>query len=1100
MNPKLQDAVAIFKELGWQQATPENVLQLPLGTAEQKQTALAGLKSGDWGGFVRTSNNTYGYRSEVDVDEGTLALFAVRVGVNARRAANILHKANRAMLVEVVAARGVKYTADFIGFACNSRRRMWEHSASVFGNAAVRLVDKLDMDIPQNIEYMKDWAVYAGAAMSLVVQTRYDDKELPGMEMIERRFAEHIAIAVAVNTPATGPLGEVLPAGVQRGLLPREKAVALVFSALDTAVRPGDRKVWLDVLEVLGVSNEELAARTQALIPLLTTGDATAVGRLAPVLIAQADDSLLAEVLVASLTATTKKARQAVLKAALARSRPQDTEELVPWLSLLAGDSDKTIATMAKRLMAQWGMEHEVLPEEPAQTQHLWQATPPVWQLPAFELGDTSPEALTELAAVMINRAAMVYDVIADQFLAVANAVAYRNPEDARISLRGLRSAGTMLQRVICWVKQEAPRWGADDLNPEKPRIYPPLDARDYVVCLHLDTLPCLLSTPSMVDLSIRVPDLVKRLALYKETGTGALEADLFLALTRLDVATSTPEVIGALGKLDVPVLLQSGEAMPITAGQAVLAYLDDPIQEAPITLSRYGHLGKEEIVTPDSLRGFPPRLKRHYLYELFSIFPLWGDPALSTVRWSDEVYHEKGLVLRQAARRATPLPPGAAINMLAAQRSHTPDAAEDSMLAVSEAWQRGLLRPGVPDVAKLDWSAKPPAHVATLAAALGDIAQDGMLAVVWPVLDGVIEASLKAPRLVAGTAEIAELIATLLPEVQAAVQAKIAAPDALYLPGIRALAQRGATSRAISAARQIVALLPPAPAAAVQPAVAPVLEKPFDEVWPAQKEAAPLIEDGVGITADIAAKIPNKPFLFTLTLPGITDRVFQVLTTGWHYDMEKEGQRQAYAVAPGTTTFMRSKETQVWLHWDAEQNALVVCNERNWAKGGDKALQGPASPLSISLLTVMIGWLAQDGDAKYFAPRMLQKFVENGVVGTEVTRRATQTLLQSPAISPAKLVRVLEKDATLLPALWPMLVECIRHAGAAVAAGEAPPVWVNRVLDICLRYTPYLAEAAKRGLIPPEDTRWPGLADIAGAKAKSAAVTKAKKFLVALV
>jgi hypothetical protein len=39
MNQKLQKAVDIFKELGWEKATPENLLTLPLGTPEQKWAA-----------------------------------------------------------------------------------------------------------------------------------------------------------------------------------------------------------------------------------------------------------------------------------------------------------------------------------------------------------------------------------------------------------------------------------------------------------------------------------------------------------------------------------------------------------------------------------------------------------------------------------------------------------------------------------------------------------------------------------------------------------------------------------------------------------------------------------------------------------------------------------------------------------------------------------------------------------------------------------------------------------------------------------------------------------------------------------------------------
>jgi hypothetical protein len=139
---------------------------------------------------------------------------------------------------------------------------------------------------------------------------------------------------------------------------------------------------------------------------------------------------------------------------------------------------------------------------------------------------------------------------------------------------------------------------------------------------------------------------------------------------------------------------------------------------------------------------------------------------------------------------------------------------------------------------------------------------------------------------------------------------------------------------------------------------------------------------------------------------------------------------------------------------------------------------------------------LAQDGDAVYFAPRMLEKFIENGQIDAHVVRRAAQTLLQSPAVSPAKLVRVLEKESGLLPVLWPMLTESVKAAGSLAASLGKPPVWVNRVLDIALRYAPYLAEAARRGFIPPEDARWVGLSEIAASGVKGAAAAKAHNLL----
>ena len=1114
MNPKLHEAVAIFKELGWGDVTPENVLSLPTGTAEQKRTALAGLKSGEWGKIGQLKKNTFGWIGHTNIDESKLALFAVRVGVDARRAANILYRCDNEMLTPIIAGRGAKFASDFISYACVSRRRIWEHSASVFGNTAVRLVDKLELEIPQSVEYIKDWSVYAAIAMGLKAEEQFHETDFPCLELIEKRFVEHIHVGVAVNAPATGPFGAVLPAGVKRGFLPREEAVSLVFSALDAAVRPGDRKVWLDVLDELGVGEESLRERTQALIPLLASGDAAVITRLAPVLIGGAEDSLLTEVLVAAFSGTTKKTKQLVLKSALARPCPENVEELAPWLQILAGDKDKAIASLAVRLTQQWEMDGEALSGEGEEgkpkIQGLWRETPPLWHVPPFELGEVSPEALTELAAALVNQPAATHDVTLERFLAMANAVAYQNPEAARGSLRGLRRGESILEFAECWVKGETPRYGADKNERDGARDL--LTARDYVVFRHLGELPCLLSTPSSVDLSVSAADLAERLGRYKETGTDALEADLFLAMTRLDEKTKTPETIKALQKLDIPILLQSGKKMSVTAGKAVLRYLDDPIKEPSIIVHGNGHWwASADVLNPGSLRDFPDRFgwgRRNffYHYSLFSVFPNWGDASLDDVSWNSDFYHQKGLVLRQVARRAAPLTPGATVNFIAAQRSHTPYAAEDSMLAVTEAWERGLLRPGVANIALLDWSTAPPSNLAALAAAFDGVARDGLLSVVWPMLDALVVSSLKEPRLLAGTSELAELVAEFLPEVQSAVERGLADDTALRLPGVRALARRGGSSRAVSAAKKAVALLPPVETESdgsaepeIDEGLAQVMDPPFDNVWPRRKKVAPLIDDGVDVTVDWSnPAFKTRPFLFTLTLPGISDRVFQVIKSDWNYDLE-EGQCQAYVSSPGTTTFELHGKTRTWLHWDTKRNAMVACDFRNWREAKNSSLKGAATPLSSSLHIVIIGMLAQDGYSVYSAPRLLEKLINKGQIDENTVRKAIRTLLKFPVVSPAKLVRILEKNVNLLYALWPMLTECVKAAGAAAIAGETPPVWINRVLDIALRHYLYLAEAAKRGIIQAEDAQWAGLSEIASSKSKSTAVAKAKRLLTLL-
>ena len=76
------------------------------------------------------------------------------------------------------------------------------------------------------------------------------------------------------------------------------------------------------------------------------------------------------------------------------------------------------------------------------------------------------------------------------------------------------------------------------------------------------------------------------------------------------------------------------------------------------------------------------------------------------------------------------------------------------------------------------------------------------------------------------------------------------------------------------------------------------------------------------------------------------------------------------------------------------------------------------------------------------------------------------------------------------------MLSECIKYAGEKTVENNKPPVWINRVLDICIYYADYLREAAKRGLISEEDAKWQGLLEIAKSSSKSAAIQKARSLL----
>jgi len=414
MTAALQQAVDVFKELGWAGASPEQAMTLPLGTAEQRGLAAAGLRSGEWGEWARTEQNTWQWVSSVDVDDAMLALFAIRVGVDAGRAVAVLARHRKGVsqdvLVAVLADRGPAFAAGFVQHACVRRRRPFENAASVFAGVAVRLVARLNLPVPENVEYMKDWAVYAAKALGQPAEAWHDEPDV-AQKVIQARFAEHVRVGVAVGAPATGPFGTVIPAGVAAGWLERDEAVGLVFAALDAAVRPGDRQVWVGALDKLGVTDAELLARADALVPLLATGEAAVINRLAPLLIEHATDATATEAVAAALTTRTAKTLRTVLESGLARPGLAGADDLASQLGALAAGKDRQVARLASRLIEHWAVEApSARPVEP-EVRGLWQPTPPLWAVPRFDHGPETPEALTELAADLIRRPDGAVDV-----------------------------------------------------------------------------------------------------------------------------------------------------------------------------------------------------------------------------------------------------------------------------------------------------------------------------------------------------------------------------------------------------------------------------------------------------------------------------------------------------------------------------------------------------------------------------------------------------------------------------------------------------------------------------------------------------------------
>ena len=1142
MASKLERAVAIYRSLGYEETAYEDILSLGIGTKEEQGIARDGLKSGEWVQIKQLSENSYGFAPVIDVDLKKLAVFAVRIGVEAKRAANVIGRGDEIAL-QAIMDRGENYAIQFISAAESGNRRAWEHSLSVLGMLCLKLLHRMNLPIPESVEYMKDWAA-ASSVILLGAKKDYlfDDSFTLEKEEILGRFIEHIEKGISLNMPGTGPFPDLLFFGVENHLLSKEAAKEYIFDALYIAKRPGDRKAWVELLDKLGCTEKDFLERAENLIPLLGLGESPLIERFAPVLIENISEELLYPVLISCTSAKVKKTKKMLLNSVLKREKPKSANDFVEWISLYLQDEDKSIAGLAEKLALSWGLALEQ-EESTKELRGLWRESPKLWEVPRFSLGEGTAESLTDMVALLSNRKDCVEDLLFEQFLALANHIAYKNPEEAKISLAGISNSDSgILWTLGRWargiemrpVEESRQRFWQGEKEIVRIEYRELLTMRRENLFRTMGQWPCLLSTPSFEDLSISVEDLLERLSLYQaEKFSYVSEPDLQLALTRLDMETFSQEDISKckeerskcvekLQELDLKIQLPSGEFLQdeegkdILLGELIAAYLHDPYVE-PDFFPGETPYWKVELNMPESLRVMPYRLSYSHK-ELFSIFPNWGDYSLTAVHRDFEVYHGQGIILRQLARRRKPLSKGALMNWIAVFGKLSDENAGDALKANRAAWERGLLLPGQADISYLDWSGGELSNLANLAAAMDFMANEGMLSLVWKAACDTVEQSLKIPRILAGTAEIVKFLRDYLDETIFAVEKKLASKEALEMKPARILAGKSGSSKAVSYAKEILEKLVSIETEQIQNAkkvglrenqgnientsksktIASV-ETPadFEKVWMPLPEGKALLEDHVTFRVKgLELRKNEKVFQFDLDLPEDSDCSYQVVIAGWLYGLAHEGQVSGKKVdrRGDRNGKMIEEEKEVWIHYDNEKGKVVVSECRNWRGGNNAPLEGEATPYSKLFLSFAVALLAQDGDSIYGAKSLFKELVQSGTLSLKTLREITRLLLSYEEISPAKLVRIVEKERELLSICWGMLWECIEDAGAKTVETGKPPLWINRILDLCIYYGAYLKEAAKRGSISKEDALWPGLLEMANCSAKSTAVKKAKE------
>ncbi|MDR2255543.1 MAG: hypothetical protein LBE25_06055 [Arthrobacter sp.] len=841
---KQDAAMALYRELGWEGAQVADVMDLPLGTPEQRRVLKEGLEKGEWEGFLPhpTDPDELGdWGNFWGIDSSMLSLLALRVGVSPRRAASLLSEhspgwdgGSRApQIAAILAERGPDVAARFIDAAAALVESAWWELQA----ASQRSVHELGLPVPEAGRYLESYA----EAVADVFKAEDggwdpDPNDAPTLTATQlgERFAEHAAAGVPLASARSEAWVEALAGALKRGWLTREETLELVWVGMDAAQRPAARGPWVKALSgPLAVSDAELDAARDRLIPLLSLGHGPTVELLAPRLLANSNDEQAVELAYAALGAGTQKAKVTLLKALAARPAPQG-EARAELLGVVGPflEGTPTEAKAAAALLAAWGAEAPSAEETPSAeaARGLWTAMPALWRVPRFEVGEASADAVRVAEAAQIGESDG-QDLEDERVLALLNTMAWQDPQAAEAFLRErptLWSYGQIATHLWAGAPHAdtiRAEWAGDKNGPPAsqrdvdeaqgrsdgdPWVRLPERRRDSVN-RWLGCTPVLLSTPSWEDLTVELDELLARLGECSGAGTPVLEDDLLLALTRLRGSAAGPVRLsaaqeGALERLEaaeIPVRRWTGKLLARHAGSLVRDYLAAPMRSprpggATVPPGRFtGRLddsaGVEGFITK-------PRRGGSYEHEGPSVFPEWDDEALGFNAVQTPA------VWRQVARRGRRLSPAMASNLVWALALRPSDASLAE--AVVTAWERGLVDPGSLDPAYFGLEGDR-GHLDGVAQAALTLAAAGGAAAAWGLLSRVLDSWAEAARPPRSLQGVIEALGELAPEALFAVGNGLAGIDVLRLPGLRALAARSGSSAVVGAARRVAGRIP---------------------------------------------------------------------------------------------------------------------------------------------------------------------------------------------------------------------------------------------------------------------------------------------------
>ncbi len=797
--------VSNFKNLGWDQAKPEEALDLPLGTPAQQRIIRPAIEKGICTRqefqleFDRQSQG-----ENLTFDSRMLSLYYVRLGVKPELTANFNFGTTHKITAACVAEQGTDYIRRFVlnvkdKLPALERPHLQPDSNAI---ASVFLINSEAWEnepIPTDIGYLNNWAMVATAALGGKELVQFKGRaQLPSGMVLHKRFYEHAEAAHDQGLRLYGPLGYALVMGLKRRYFPRKEPIRWFMEAFAIATRPPDARHIVDLLHNHArLTDKELLTHRKHLQPAFAASDAHLLGHFGHRLLTLVNDEELVQFAVGALRAPNTDALRLVVESLAKRERPTTkTVQALQWrLKELAGHTDPEIAAHARNILEKWQVPN--IPTFGDTTANpndtLWQPTPKLWQAPRFTAGAVSPFSIREHLE-QLPRTPGVSDLNTEQFLSKIVTLANEN----------LESAQTILADYDSLFKNRA------FLARQSVAISRELEALDQ-----LGTMPCLLSEPSYVDLRITAADLVTRLERYRDAKAEVAPIDLYLALLRLDVTTIDIETItNQLAHLSVPIARRYGVKGFKNASEVVRDYLYDPFAEPPLIMFQIydKRLVPAPTHRPQSL--FYCYNPSHWWISQYGeidpgVYPMWEDSAWISMRWGRVVDPIKmGLLAQQAAHRSRPFGPGLAMNMLAMQRPSVSGEFEGAWEAMILSWERGLLRPNIADPALLDWRFEIDNYY-NFCDTFVKIAHEGMLSVVWPLLDRMLTFSKQERKLVKASFEVSEAMAELAPEVTKAIAAGAAPPEVAIAPGLRWFAVHNGRGRVYRAAQAAIRRLP---------------------------------------------------------------------------------------------------------------------------------------------------------------------------------------------------------------------------------------------------------------------------------------------------